>query len=40
MSVYEKQPICIDDLYHDYILYEIKWHDHIEYEGQIHNDDR
>ena len=36
----QRQPIFIDDAYRDYILDEIKGNDHIEYERQIHNDDK
>ena len=36
----QRQPIFIDDEYHDYILYEIERRDNIEYERQVHNDDK
>ena len=36
----QRQPIFIADAYHDYILNEIERWDNIEYEIQIHNDDK
>ena len=35
----QRQPICIADADHDYILDKIERRDNIEYEIQIHNDD-
>ena len=35
-----RQPVCIYDADHDYILDEIERRDHIEYERKIHNDDK
>ena len=36
----QSQPICIVDGYHEYIIDEIECSDHIEYETEIHNDDK
>ena len=33
----QRQPICIDDADHGYIIDETERRDHIEYEVQIHN---
>ena len=35
----QRQPFFISDSDHDYILDEKKFHEHIEYEIEIHNDD-
>ena len=37
---FQRQPICIDDAYHDYIIDEIERRDNIGYERKIHNDDK
>ena len=36
----QRQTICIADAYHDYILDKNERRDNIEYERQIHNDDK
>ena len=36
----QRQQICIYDTDHDYIIDKIERRDHIEYEKQIHNDDK
>ena len=36
----QRQPICISDAGHDYILDEIERCDNIEYEIHMHNDDK
>ena len=36
----QRQPICIDDAIHDYIIDEIDCRGDIEYERQKHNDDK
>ena len=35
----KRQPIFISDSYQDYIVDEIERCDHVEYEGQVYNDD-
>ena len=40
LQAVQRQPICIANTYYDYILYKIKRWDHIEYERQIHNEDK